>query len=135
MNIRFLQALQGPFPFQSFPTAVARTGPRTRLIASAVALLLVVAVVWYLVASSGSTKARVVPPVTVAVEVAKRQNVQIVEHTIGTILAESTVQLTAQVTGQLLAANFTEGQIVHKGDLLFQIDPRPYKAALDSAGA
>jgi multidrug efflux system membrane fusion protein len=43
------------------------------------------------------------------------------------------VQVTAQVTGKLLAANFQEGDIVHKGQLLFQIDPAPYQAAQEQA--
>jgi multidrug efflux system membrane fusion protein len=43
------------------------------------------------------------------------------------------VQVTAQVTGKLLAANFREGDVVHKGDVLFQIDPAPYEAALAQA--
>lgn len=65
----------------------------------------------------------------------EQRDIQVVEHTIGTILAENTVQLNAQVTGQMTAANFREGQIVHTGDLLFQIDPRPFKAALEQAQA
>ena len=56
-----------------------------------------------------------------------------VEHTIGTILAEDTVQLTAQVTGQIALGEFQEGQIVHKGDLLFQIDPRPLSGGARTA--
>ena len=61
------------------------------------------------------------------------KDVAIVEHTIGTVLANATVQLTARVQGQIVSTNFVEGQLVHKGDLLFQIDPRPYRAAYESA--
>ena len=71
----------------------------------------------------------------VRVSHAERRDMAVVEHTIGTVVANSSVQVTARVQGQLLAAYFKEGQMVKKGQLLFQIDPRPYQAALDSAVA
>ena len=48
----------------------------------------------------------------------------VVESTIGTVVAYDTVQVTAQVQGRIQSAAFKEGQMVKKGDLLFQIDPR-----------
>jgi len=63
----------------------------------------------------------------------ERRDMAVVERTIGTVVANSNVQMTARVQGQLLNAYFKEGQLVKKGQLLFQIDPRPYQAALDSA--
>jgi multidrug efflux system membrane fusion protein len=54
---------------------------------------------------------------------------------IGTCAAYETVQVQAQVSGQIVARNFKDGQDVQKGDLLFTIDPRPYQAVLDSAKA
>ncbi len=45
------------------------------------------------------------------------------------------VQIRAQVSGYLTAIDFTDGQIVHKGDLLFVIDPRPYQIQLEEAKA
>jgi multidrug efflux system membrane fusion protein len=139
MNIRFSQPAQGPSFFQSIPATVerigGRIGPRTRLIGGIVGAVLALALVWYLVGVFSAPAPRVAPPIAVTVGVAERRDVRVVEHTIGTILAQSTVQLTAQVTGQLLSANFTEGQIVHQGDLLFRIDPRPYQATLNSAVA
>jgi multidrug efflux system membrane fusion protein len=57
----------------------------------------------------------------------------VIEHTIGTVMANSTVQINARVAGQLTRAFFREGQMVKTGDLLFQIDPRPYKAVYDNA--
>jgi multidrug efflux system membrane fusion protein len=52
---------------------------------------------------------------------------------IGTCAAYATVQVQAQVTGQITSRNFQDGADVKKGDLLFSIDPRPYQAALDQA--
>jgi multidrug efflux system membrane fusion protein len=75
------------------------------------------------------------PPPPVIVATAASRNVTVVEHTIGTVIANSTVQITARVSGQLLSASFKEGQIVRAGDLLFQIDPKPFVAALEQARA
>jgi multidrug efflux system membrane fusion protein len=71
----------------------------------------------------------------VIVATAASRNVTVVEHTVGTVVANSTVQITARVSGQLLSASFKEGQIVRAGDLLFQIDPKPFVAALQQARA
>ncbi len=64
-----------------------------------------------------------------------RSDVTVTEHTLGTVVANATVQITARVTGQMMSAAFKEGDIVHTGDLLFQIDPRPYQASLAQARA
>ncbi|MBN9554010.1 MAG: efflux RND transporter periplasmic adaptor subunit [Alphaproteobacteria bacterium] len=72
-------------------------------------------------------------PVRVAPTV--QRDMAVVEHTIGTVVANSTVSVTARVQGQLTKAYFKEGQMVKQGDLLFEIDPRPYQAAYDNAVA
>lgn len=54
---------------------------------------------------------------------------------IGTTGAFETVNIQAQVTGQIVSREFTDGGEVKKGDLLFKIDPRPYEAVLSSAQA
>ncbi len=54
---------------------------------------------------------------------------------IGTCAAYETVQVQAQVSGQITARHFQDGSDVKKGDPLFTIDPRPYQAALDQAKA
>jgi multidrug efflux system membrane fusion protein len=71
----------------------------------------------------------------VKVAAAEQKTMPVVERTIGTVVANSTVLVNARVQGQLLKANFKEGQLVKAGDLLFQIDPAPYRAAYDSAVA
>jgi RND family efflux transporter MFP subunit len=53
----------------------------------------------------------------------------------GRIAAVETVEVRARVRGHLVKINFEDGQIVQKGDLLCEIDPRPYQAALDAAKA
>jgi membrane fusion protein, multidrug efflux system len=135
MNIRIPATLESfPGAVQKLPGAI-RTDSRTRLIAGIVGVVLIVALVWALVEMFKPAPAKVAPVAPVIVSNVTRQSIQVVEHTIGTILAENTVQLSAQVTGQMTAANFHEGQIVHTGDLLFQIDPRLFQAALEQAQA
>jgi membrane fusion protein, multidrug efflux system len=72
-------------------------------------------------------------PVTVASAV--QEPVAHELHEIGTVEAYSTVNVKAQITGQVISVHFREGQDVKKGDLLFTIDPRPFKAELDRARA
>ena len=73
----------------------------------------------------------------IAVEAASvtRANVPVNVEGLGTVQAFNTVTVTSRVDGALQKLGFTEGQLVHKGDLLAQIDPRPFKAALGMAEA
>lgn len=72
-------------------------------------------------------------PVTIATVVQKDVPVQI--RAIGSVEAYSTVSVKSRVAGQLVEVNFKEGQEVKKGELIFLIDPRPFKAALNQAEA
>jgi membrane fusion protein, multidrug efflux system len=64
-----------------------------------------------------------------------RRDVPVYLRGIGTVQAFYTVKVTAQVNGQLTEVAFHEGQQVERGQLLAQIDPRPFQAALDEARA
>jgi membrane fusion protein, multidrug efflux system len=74
-------------------------------------------------------------PVAVATALVSRADVPIYLQGLGTVQAFYTVTVTARVDGELQRVAFTEGQSVHKGDLLAQIDPRPNQAAFDQAVA
>jgi multidrug efflux system membrane fusion protein len=65
----------------------------------------------------------------------KRADVPVYLEGLGTIQAFNTVTVTARVDGELQKLGFEEGQMVRKGDLLAQIDPRPFQAALGQAQA
>ena len=77
------------------------------------------------------------PPAPRAVAVAKviTKDVPLYQDEIGTCTAAETVQVQAQISGQIISRNFEDGADVQKGDVLFRIDPRPFEAALASAQA
>jgi membrane fusion protein, multidrug efflux system len=52
---------------------------------------------------------------------------------LGTVTPISTANIYSQVSGQVLAVHYREGQVIHKGDPLLDIDPRPYQAQLQQA--
>jgi multidrug efflux system membrane fusion protein len=70
-------------------------------------------------------------PVLVAKVITK--DVPLYLDEIGSCAAYETVQVQAQVSGQIIARHFQDGSDVKQGDLLFTIDPRPYQAILDQA--
>src|SRR5262245_60413924 len=75
------------------------------------------------------------PAVPVVAGVAEARNVPIYLTGIGSVQASSTVTVKVRVDGHLDQVAFTEGQDVKAGDLLAQIDPRPFQAALAQAEA
>src|SRR5271157_719720 len=74
-------------------------------------------------------------PVPVVIGHARQKDVPIYLDGLGTVQAFNTVTVHTRVDGQLVKVAFTEGQDVKNGDLLAQIDPAPYQAALDQAVA
>jgi membrane fusion protein, multidrug efflux system len=72
------------------------------------------------------------PAIPVVAETVKSGDVPIYLSGIGTVVAYNMVVIRSQITGQLTHIDFTQGQSVKKGDLLAQIDPRPYQAQLIS---
>ena len=73
------------------------------------------------------------PPVQIGTVTSR--DIPILTNTIGNVLANATVAVKSQIEGPLLSASFREGQLVKRGDILFQIDPRPMEAALRQAEA
>jgi multidrug efflux system membrane fusion protein len=71
----------------------------------------------------------------VSVATVVRRDAPVTLHAIGRVEAYATVAVKAQVEGQLASLHFAEGQEVKRGDLLFEIDPRPFEAALHQAEA
>src|SRR3984957_15129905 len=71
------------------------------------------------------------PPVPIVAGVVAQHDVPIYLSGVGTVIAYNTDVVRAQIQGQIISINFTEGQTVHAGDLLAQIDPRPYQALIE----
>ncbi len=73
------------------------------------------------------------PPPIVEVAPVRQADVPIYHEWIGTLDGLVNATIRAQVTGYLIAQDYREGDAIKKGDLLFEIDPRPFQAALDQA--
>src|SRR4051794_40703929 len=69
----------------------------------------------------------------VVAEAARKADVNLYLNGLGTILPLRTVTVRSRVDGELMAVHFTEGQMVKAGDLLAEIDPRPYQVQLMQA--
>ena len=74
-------------------------------------------------------------PIPVRVGAVTQYDMPVVEHTLGTVVPFTTVQVSPRVSGVIENADFKEGQTVKKGDLLFGDRPRPHQAAYDNAVA
>ena len=73
------------------------------------------------------------PPTPVGVVKAIQMDVPVHAEWVATLEGYVNAQIQPQVSGYLISQNYKEGSYVHKGDVLFEIDPRPFQAALDQA--
>jgi membrane fusion protein (multidrug efflux system) len=73
------------------------------------------------------------PPPEVEVARVQQRDIPVQREWIGTLDGMVNAAIKAQVTGYVLTQNYTEGSFVQKGQLLFEIDPRPFQAAVDQA--
>lgn len=107
-----------------------------RVLLGSLALAVLLLIAWRVIIHTEAADAasRKSPP-AIAVDTAAvaHSDVPIYLDGLGTVQAFYTVTVTARVDGEIQKIGFTEGQTVHKGDLLAQIDPRPNQAAYDQA--
>src|SRR3984885_11591708 len=103
-------------------------------IGAAAAAFVIVAIVLILI-SRGKSTAAAPPPPPPEVQVAsvEQRDLPVRHEWIGTLNGLVNAAINAEVTGYLLRQNYAEGSFVHKGQLLFEIDPRPFQAAVDQA--
>ncbi len=114
-------------PLLVFPLSVARS----------LASSLLIAVIATFGAGCGDTsRATGGPPAPVVkVEAVVERDVPISAEWVGTLVGYINAQIRARVSGHLVGQNYTEGSLVKSGDLLFQVDPRPFQTAADQADA
>jgi membrane fusion protein, multidrug efflux system len=113
--------------------------PRRRWVWISVLVLLVVAgIVWWARQGSapqpaGGGGGRNAAPMSIVPETVSKGDIGINLNALGTVTSLATVTIRTQISGYLQKIDFTEGNDVKKGDLIAEIDPRPYEAALAQA--
>ena len=106
--------------------------PKRKIILSAIIPIIVVASL-LVVSRYSKTQIRQADPPDVQVVQVEQKDVPIYSEWIGTLDGMVNAEIKAEVQGYLLKQDYTEGSLVKKGQLLFEIDPRPLQAALDQA--
>jgi len=108
----------------SFLTSVSRTTP---------AAIVVGICLLALSGCSSSKAAPATPPAVVEVATVVQQDTPIYSEWVAVLDGYVNAQIQPHVSGYIIRQNYKEGSVVRKGDVLFEIDPRPFRAALDQA--
>jgi multidrug efflux system membrane fusion protein len=121
------------------PTPEPRGSGRSALWLLLLLLIIAGLVVWVVLHAGQQTapagRFRSSGPMPVGTATAAKADMPVILTGLGTVTPLATVTVKTQINGQLVDVAFKEGQIVHKGDVLAQIDPRPYQVALEQAQA
>jgi membrane fusion protein, multidrug efflux system len=128
---------------QISPARTVKPPPRRRrfVLTTILVLLVVAGVVWWTrhgeaPQESGRGGRGAGPPMSIVAETIGKGDIGINLNALGTVTSLATVTIRSQISGYMMKIDFTEGDEVKKGDLLAEIDPRPYEAALaQSRGA
>lgn len=119
------------------PSKTAKPPSRRRLVLTSIlALLIVAGVVWWSRQGSAPQQGgggRNATPMSIVPEVVGKGDIGINLNALGTVTSLATVTIRTQISGYLMKVDFKEGDEVKKGDLLAQIDSRPYEAVLAQA--
>src|SRR6202049_3891624 len=102
------------------------------VIGGVVGLIVIALIVGALRPKHASGAGTAAPPEVMVAQV-EQKDVPLYSEWIGTLAGEVNANVQAQVSGYLLRRDYQEGSPVRKGQLLFEIDPRPFQAALDQA--
>ena len=108
---------------------------KRRIHIGAATALIVIAAIVFINVMRGKSVAAATPPAPPEVQVAavEQRDVPVQHEWIGTLNGLVNAAINAEVTGYLLRQDYAEGSFVHNGQLLFEIDPRPFQAAVDQA--
>jgi multidrug efflux system membrane fusion protein len=127
---------EGGSEIQGAGQATGATGVRGRRAGVALIMLVTLAQLIMFFGQHADSKDKESKPaavLSVTVATVVRQDVPIVLQALGTVTPLSTVTVRSQISGYLTKVAANEGEIVHKGDFLAQIDERPYRASLEQA--
>jgi len=119
------------------PSQIAQPRSRRRFVVISVLILLLIAgVLWWNRQASAPQQpnaGRNAAPMSIAPEVVGKGDIGIKLNALGTVASLATVTVRTQISGYLMKIDFKEGDEVKKGDLLAEIDSRPYEATLAQA--
>jgi membrane fusion protein (multidrug efflux system) len=110
-------------------------GPRRSTSSGIVVIMVCIGFSMLLFAGCGQQKEPPAPPPTVEVTQVIQKDVPVYFEWVGSADGYINAAIRAQVQGYLVKQNYLEGDVVKKGQVLFEIDPRPFQAALDQAKA
>jgi membrane fusion protein, multidrug efflux system len=130
-----IKSLKQAPPLGPLQTATPRS--RRRFVLTSILILLLLAgIVWWTRPGSAPQQAgggRNAAPMSIVPEVVGKGDIGININALGTVTSLATVTIRSQISGQLVRVAFKEGDEVKKGDLLAEIDSRPYEATLAQA--
>jgi multidrug efflux system membrane fusion protein len=119
------------------PSQIAKPRSRRRLVLTSILVLLIlVGIVWWTRQGTAPQQAnggRNAASMSIVPEVVGKGDIGISLNALGTVSSLATVTIRTQISGYLMKVDFKEGDEVKKGDLLAQIDSRPYEATLAQA--
>jgi membrane fusion protein, multidrug efflux system len=116
------------------PVQGAKKGSRGRVVLTFFLILLVVAgIVWWTWPGKAPQQNRNNGPMSIVPEVVGSGDIGVNINALGTVTSLATVTIRTQISGYMQKIDFTEGKDVRIGELLAEIDPRPYEAALAQA--
>jgi membrane fusion protein, multidrug efflux system len=109
----------------------ANVQTRPRIAAIIVGVVTIALLWWWFLgpASQPAASGRTTPPTPVSLATVQTGDINITINALGTVTSLATVTIRSQISGQIMHIAFDEGQIVKKGDLLAEIDYRPYELA------
>jgi membrane fusion protein, multidrug efflux system len=106
---------------------------RSVIVAAVLVFVSAAGLYFYLQFANSSGKKGGPPPVMISAATASSGNIGVYVQALGTVTPVYTVSLTARVSGQITKVEYREGQLVHSGDPLLEIDPAPFEAAVTQA--